>query len=72
MKYTKILILVPAMLIICVGTFCTPGTKGLVSAREIQSTESLQETFCKRHQIPENLCFFCDPSLRDPERLWCN
>jgi len=72
MKYTKILMLVPAMLIIYVGTFCTPGTKGLVSAREIQSTESLQESFCKRHQIPSNLCFFCDPSLRDPGRLWCN
>jgi cobalt-zinc-cadmium efflux system membrane fusion protein len=53
-------------------TFWTAGTGKLALARAIQSTEPSQETLCKRHNIPENLCFFCDSSLRDPERLWCN
>jgi cobalt-zinc-cadmium efflux system membrane fusion protein len=52
--------------------FCLPGIQELSSAEAIQSGASLQDTLCKRHGIPETLCFFCDPSLREPGRLWCN
>ena len=72
MKYNKFLIRVSATLIIFVVTFCTLGTKKLASAQTFPSTESLQDKQCKRHQISKNLCFFCDPSLREQGRLWCN
>jgi len=26
---------------------------------------------CIRHDLPVAACFICDPSLRDPDRLWC-
>lgn len=29
-----------------------------------------QET-CAAHDAPRSLCFLCDASLRDPDRLWC-
>ena len=61
-----IFVIVSATVTIFIATFWIPGTKELSSAQVIQSTGSLQETSCKRHQIPKNLCFFCDPSLREP------
>ena len=71
MKNT-IFVVVSSTLAILIATFWLPGTRELPSAQVIQSTGSLQETLCKRHQIPQSLCFFCDPSLREPGRLWCN
>lgn len=26
---------------------------------------------CVRHNAPKELCFICDPALRDKDRLWC-
>lgn len=26
---------------------------------------------CARHNAPKELCFICDPALRDKDRLWC-
>jgi len=26
---------------------------------------------CTRHDLPTTDCYICDPTLRDPERLWC-
>jgi cobalt-zinc-cadmium efflux system membrane fusion protein len=26
---------------------------------------------CETHDADASLCYFCDPSLRDPSRLWC-
>ncbi|MBI2924259.1 MAG: efflux RND transporter periplasmic adaptor subunit, partial [Verrucomicrobia bacterium] len=26
---------------------------------------------CARHKAPKDLCFICDPALRDRDRLWC-
>ena len=68
----RIRIIVSGTVAILTATFWLPGTTALPSAQVIQSTGSLQETLCTRHQIPQNLCFFCDPSLREPGRLWCN
>lgn len=28
-------------------------------------------TTCEAHGVAKELCFICDPSLRDKERLWC-
>jgi len=67
-----ICLIVSATVTILIATFWIPGTKELLSAQIMQSTGSLQETSCKRHQISKNLCFFCDSSLREPGRLWCN
>ena len=72
MKDNTMLVLVSATLIIFVISFWTPFSMKVASAQAMQSTDSLQEVLCERHQISENLCFFCDPSLRELGRLWCN
>ena len=72
MKHNKLLVHVSAMLTVLIVMICLPGIQELSSAEAIQSGASLQDTLCKRHGIPETLCFFCDPSLREPGRLWCN
>jgi hypothetical protein len=36
------------------------------------ATEQAQaEGTCAAHGDPEELCFICDPTLRDEGRLWC-
>ena len=37
----------------------TPGTHEPITAK------------CVKHKAPKELCFFCDPALRDWDRLWC-
>jgi cobalt-zinc-cadmium efflux system membrane fusion protein len=44
----------------------------LSPAEASQSTASSPERLCQGHNVPKNLCFFCDPSLREPGRLWYN
>jgi cobalt-zinc-cadmium efflux system membrane fusion protein len=36
------------------------------------TTRPVTQENCDLHAVPRTLCFICDPSLRDPARLWCN
>lgn len=36
-----------------------------------QKTSAAKKTNCSLHEAPKNLCFICDPSLREKGRLWC-
>jgi cobalt-zinc-cadmium efflux system membrane fusion protein len=38
---------------------------------ETQMTAAPQEERCTRHMLTVTECFFCDPALREPGRLWC-
>jgi cobalt-zinc-cadmium efflux system membrane fusion protein len=50
----------------------------LVKGRESPSpgeatvTAAQAEEQCAKHLLPAVECFFCDPALREPGRLWCN
>jgi hypothetical protein len=71
MKHT-ILVKVSVTLTILIVTSWIPGVQELSPAEASQSTASSPERLCQGHNVPKNLCFFCDPSLREPGRLWCN
>ena len=44
----------------------------VVSLTMLIGASSLQaDTVVCRHDAPKDLCFICDPSLRDDGRLWC-
>jgi cobalt-zinc-cadmium efflux system membrane fusion protein len=43
----------------------------LPSATEVPLTMALQDALCTTHQLPVGQCFFCNPALREPGRLWC-
>ncbi len=45
--------------------------KELPSATEVPVTMVLQDELCSTHQLPIGHCFFCNPELREPRRLWC-
>ncbi len=45
--------------------------KELPAAMDILGTASTQEELCTKHQISVAECFFCDATLREPGRLWC-
>lgn len=30
-----------------------------------------KKQLCTAHSAPKDVCFICDPNLRDPKRLWC-
>ncbi len=30
-----------------------------------------EQELCAKHQLPATECFSCDPTLREPDRLWC-
>ncbi len=49
-----------------------PQEKRVEVAKEASGQNSLQTPVCDTHKAPKTLCFICDPSLRDPKRLWCN
>lgn len=36
-----------------------------------RTSPSAAATKCARHNAPEDLCFICNPALREPGRLWC-
>jgi cobalt-zinc-cadmium efflux system membrane fusion protein len=36
------------------------------------AAETSAQATCSLHATPINLCFICNPDLRDPARLWCN
>ncbi len=38
---------------------------------EAQVAEAQQGERCAKHLLPVAECFFCDPALREPGRLWC-
>ncbi len=38
----------------------------------VATDTAAKEELCAAHGAPKSLCFICDPSLRDPNRPWCN
>ena len=71
MKNKKIIILFVVTIIVIFSMVLIFNRKDLPSAIEIQATAELRDEICIKHQIPIKECFFCDPVLREPERLWC-
>ena len=67
---TKTLIMFVATVTIIVTAWMFTG-KDLPLDTELDASEKLKDELCVNHQIPIKKCFFCDPSLRDPGRLWC-
>ena len=47
------------------------GGKESPSLGAAQAVATPQDEVCARHQLPVAECFFCDPALREPGRLWC-
>ncbi|MDP2991175.1 MAG: efflux RND transporter periplasmic adaptor subunit, partial [Kiritimatiellota bacterium] len=48
----------------------TDDHKGHKHGASGHAAESATAT-CARHNAPKDLCFICDPALRDKGRLWC-
>ncbi|MCK5512891.1 MAG: efflux RND transporter periplasmic adaptor subunit [Deltaproteobacteria bacterium] len=72
MKNKKIIIILFVVTIIVIFSMVLMfNRKDLPSAVEIQAVAELRDEICIKHQIPIKECFFCDPALREPERLWC-
>ncbi len=49
------------------------GAVSTVSAQDDKGKDKStgKATHCKPHKAPVELCFICDPKLREKGRLWC-
>jgi cobalt-zinc-cadmium efflux system membrane fusion protein len=70
MKTKTIIMFVTTAIMIIVTAWMFSG-KDLPLVTETHAKSKLKDEMCIKHQIPIKKCFFCDPSLRDPGRLWC-
>ena len=49
-----------------------PAPEGEVEQTTVTESEpDTQSEGCPLHDLPVTECFICDPSLREPGRLWC-
>jgi len=55
----------------CGGTGEAEGTRARAHTREAGADTAIALARCAAHGADAALCYFCDPSLRDPARLWC-
>ena len=64
--FTPIIISLMIILIICL-------LNGIELPSEIETVAAakVENAFCIKHEIPVHQCFFCNPDLREPGRLWC-
>ncbi|MBW1856557.1 MAG: hypothetical protein JRJ00_18215 [Deltaproteobacteria bacterium] len=64
--FTPIIISLMILLVLC-----------LLNGKELQSetgtvaAAKVNNAFCIKHEIPVSQCFFCNPGVREPGRLWC-
>lgn len=72
MKNRKIIATVFVAFILSMVLFWIPEKAELPLVEAMPAVVALEDTLCNRHILPESQCFFCDPSLREPGRLWCN
>jgi cobalt-zinc-cadmium efflux system membrane fusion protein len=65
-KHIPVVLCAIAFVVAVVSTACDrkPSEK---TGNEV----AVQAELCARHQLPVSDCFMCDPTLRDPDRLWC-
>jgi len=70
MKTKTIIVFVTTAMMIILTAWMFSG-KNLPSVTETHATAELKDDVCIKHQIPIKKCFFCNPVLRKPERLWC-
>jgi cobalt-zinc-cadmium efflux system membrane fusion protein len=71
MKSKKSIITIAVTVVALVITVMMFKEKDLPSAAKIPVTVAVQDELCVTHQLPVAECFFCDPALRNPGRLWC-
>jgi cobalt-zinc-cadmium efflux system membrane fusion protein len=60
---------VVALLVVLGGCGQAPASDGQ-EGRAVSGYDTA-ESRCAAHNAPEDLCFICDPTLRDEGRLWC-
>jgi cobalt-zinc-cadmium efflux system membrane fusion protein len=70
MKNIK-LIIVAIIIATAILMICMFQEGEFPSATELPTAMALQDALCATHQLPIEKCFFCNPALREPERLWC-
>ena len=64
--FTPIIVSLMILLVLC-----------LLNGKELQSetgtvaAAKVKNAFCIKHEIPVSQCFFCNPGVREPGRLWC-
>jgi cobalt-zinc-cadmium efflux system membrane fusion protein len=67
----KKLIIVAVTVIALIAVIMMFKEKKIPAEIEAPVTATAQDRLCIKHQLPIATCFFCDPALREPGRLWC-
>lgn len=61
-------------LLLAVSALLALATSPMLVAQEKDSDKKQPDSkaaLCKPHKAPKELCFICDPKLREKGRLWC-
>ncbi len=71
MSKFKILISGIIAIILVIATVILIPKDKPIPSNDSHEDGTLPENYCAEHSMPENKCFFCNPSLREDGRLWC-
>jgi len=77
---TSSLLIIPVIGTALLLAACNQKSNAGHPAKDATAKEAVSQTaalpgnnqqLCDTHKAPRNICFICDASLRDTQRLWC-